>query len=90
MILSIRSRNPIPASSPTAAGINASFPISSDISMAGIKSDHTEAATMTPEAKPRSIFWMVGLMASFMKKTQAAPKVVPINGIKIPIAVFKI
>ena len=69
---------------PTAAGIKASFPADSHISIAGIRSDHTEAATMMPEANPRSIFWMTGLISFCTKNTQPAPMVVPRNGIKIP------
>ena len=49
-------KNKIPSKNPAAAGINAYFPISSDISIAGIRSDHTDAATITPDANPRSIF----------------------------------
>ena len=52
--------------------------------MAGIKSDQTEAATMTPEAKPRSAFWISGRIPFFMKYTQPAPAAVPANGMKIP------
>ena len=54
------------------------------MSMAGIKSDQTEAATMTPEAKPRSAFWISGRIPFFMKYTQPAPAAVPANGMKIP------
>ena len=53
---SIPSKNKIPSKNPAAAGINAYFPISSDISIAGIRSDHTDAATIPPDANPRSIF----------------------------------
>ena len=73
--------------SPAAAGAKANLPIDSDISMAGIKRDHTEAAIMTPEAKPSRAFCINGLISFFNKKTQAAPKVVPRNGINSPIKV---
>ena len=53
---SMASRKAIPSRNPTAAGTKANFPISAAISMDGISSDQTEAATITPEAKPRSIF----------------------------------
>ena len=54
------------------------------ISMAGIRRDHTEAATMTPEAKPRRAFCTLGLKACLKKNTQEAPAAVPIKGIIIP------
>ena len=82
------SRNPIPRQKPTAAGINASFPMPSLISMAGISKDHTEAAIITPEAKPRSPFCTTRRIPCRRKYTQAAPAVVPINGIIIPIKIF--
>ena len=49
--------------------------------MEGISSDHTEAATITPEAKPNSDFCKRGDMSFFMKKTNAAPSIVPNKGI---------
>ena len=59
-------------------------PAGADISMAGIKSDHIEAATITPAAKPKRTLFIKGLILSFMKKTQADPKTVPITGIPNP------
>ena len=52
--------------------------------MAGISRLHTEAATITPAAKPVRLFCTFSLMLPFMKKTQAAPRLVPKNGIRIP------
>ena len=46
----------MPSRKPTAGGIHGSPPFSSAISIAGIRSDHTEAAIITPDANPRSIF----------------------------------
>ena len=46
----------MPANSPPQAGTKASLPMEADRSIDGIRSDQTEAATMTPEAKPRSAF----------------------------------
>ena len=90
-LLSSRSRKSIPTATPAAAGINASFPISADMSMAGMRRDHTEAATMTPEANPKSTFWTRGGILSLrIRKTQAAPSVVPKNGIRIPISTLLI
>ena len=46
------SRNNIPSQKPTTGAINDSFHICSDFSRAGIIRLHTDAATMTPAAKP--------------------------------------
>ncbi len=43
-----------------------------------------EAATITPAAKPVRARCTRSPRESFMKKTQAEPAVVPINGIKMP------
>ena len=43
--MSISSKNRIPNINPIAAGKNANFPIPSDMSMDGISSDHTDAAS---------------------------------------------
>lgn len=82
--MSMASKNRIPRANPTAAGINASFPSPSAISIDGISSDHTEAATITPAAKPKSVFCTSGLIWFFIKNTQAAPRVVPKKGIINP------
>ena len=42
------------------AGRNARRPIASHIFIDGIKSDQTDAATITPDANPKSVFWMIG------------------------------
>lgn len=63
-------------------------PIASHIFIDGIKSDQTDAATITPDANPKSVFWMIGFNSFFKKKTQAAPAVVPTNGIKTPSSVL--
>jgi hypothetical protein len=52
--------------------------------MDGMSSDHTEAATITPEAKPNNDFCKRGDMSFFMKKTNEAPNIVPNNGINNP------
>ena len=46
----------MPTQNPTAAGINARRPLSLAISIDGIKRLQIEAATITPSAKPESIF----------------------------------
>ena len=60
------------------------LPLSASISIAGISSDHTDAATITPEAKPNNVFCTRGDRSSFMKKTNAAPSIVPSRGISSP------
>jgi hypothetical protein len=64
------------------------------ISMLGINNDHIEAATMTPEAKPKSVFCKRSGIFSFMKKTKAAPIVVPKKGMssvkRIPFILAKV
>ena len=80
-MLSIKSKNKIPSIKPTAAGSQAILPCSLDISIAGIRSDHTLAAIITPAAKPSRVFSIFALILSFIKNTIAAPRVVPSNGI---------
>ena len=46
----------MPAIKPTAAGTQGVTPWPSAMSMAGIISDQTEAAIITPDAKPSSSF----------------------------------
>ena len=50
-----------------------------------MSSDHTDAATITPEAKPSNVFCKRGDISSFIRKTKAAPSMVPINGMSNPI-----
>ena len=52
------------------------------ISIEGISSDHTDAATITPDAKPSKIFCSIGCISFFMKKTKAEPRAVPRKGIR--------
>ena len=86
--LSSNSRKPTPARKPAAAGSQAFPPCSSDISMAGSKSDQREAAIITPEANPMRSFPSHGFMSFFMKNTMAAPRDVPQKGIDIIINSF--
>ena len=55
------------------------------ISIAGISSDHTDAATITPEAKPNSDFCNRTDISPRIKNTKAEPSIVPSNGIRRPI-----
>ena len=81
---SIISRNPIPNRKPTAAGKTDHRPLSATISMDGINSDHTDAATITPEAKPNNVFCKRGAISSRIRKTNAAPSMVPNRGMSNP------
>ena len=81
---SIISRNPIPNRNPTAAGITDHRPLSATISIEGISSDHTDAATITPDAKPNNVFCSRTDISSFMKSTNAEPSIVPSSGISNP------
>ncbi|MPM65858.1 hypothetical protein SDC9_112762 [bioreactor metagenome] len=60
------------------------FPIAADCEMAGMSRLQTEAATITPEAKPVRARWTGSLMPFFMKNTQAAPAAVPKKGMRSP------
>ena len=83
---SSKSKKPIPKRNPTAAGITDHTPPAFSSSIAGMRSDHTEAATITPEAKPNNDFWRRGDISSFIKKTKAAPNIVPSRGMRSPMA----
>ena len=74
----------MPSQKPATAGIKAKLPISADCSIAGINRLQIEAATITPAAKPVRLRCTSGFSSFFMKKTQAAPKVVPAKGINNP------
>ena len=78
------SRNSTPSQKPTTAGTKDHLPMSWACSMAGISRLQMEAATITPAAKPVSARCTRGLRDFFMKNTQAAPRAVPANGIRIP------
>ena len=58
------------------------------ISSEGISSDHTEAAIITPDAKPSSAFCSQDFICPFRKNTIAAPSVVPSMGISAPKTAF--
>ena len=77
-------RKPIPTKMPIVAGMTDHFPISSHISIEGIIKDHTEAATITPDAKPNKDFRSKADISFFMTKTNADPMIVPKNGTNKP------
>ena len=78
--VSSSSRKPTPPRNPTSAGSHAVLPCSPAISIAGMMSDQTEAAIMTPAAKPRNAFCTRGPISPRKKNTIAAPAVVPSSG----------
>ena len=74
------SNTPMPARKPTAAGIQGMIPCSAAMSIAGLIKLHTDAAIITPAAKPKSAFWNKVLICFFMKNARADPSVVPARG----------
>ena len=61
--------------------------LSALISIAGMSNDHTDAATITPEAKPNSDFCSRMDISSFIKNTKAEPSIVPNSGIRSPMII---
>ena len=61
-------------------------PSSLQSSILGMSKDHTDAATITPEANPNRAFCTIVGIDFLNKKTQAAPAVVPAKGNKSPIS----
>ena len=78
--VSSSSRNNMPNTNPAAAGIHVMLLFSALISRLGMSNDHIDAATMTPDANPKSSFRNQSLIAPRSRNTMAAPKVVPMNG----------
>lgn len=62
-------------------------PLSALISVAGMSNDHTDAATITPEAKPNNDFCSRTDISSFIKNTKAEPSIVPNSGIRSPMII---
>ena len=56
----------MPRRNPTAAGSTDHFPLLASISIAGMSNDQTEAATITPDAKPSSGFCRRGGISSLV------------------------
>ena len=65
---------------PMAVGSHVMLWFSALISKLGMSKDHIDAATITPDAKPKRSFRNQSLMAPRSRNTMAAPKVVPMNG----------
>ena len=62
------------------------LPLPSSIAIDGMSNDHTDAATITPEAKPNSHFCRRTDISSLIRKTKAEPSIVPNRGISNPIS----
>ena len=60
-------------------------PLPASISIARISNDHTEAATITPDANPSSDFCSRTDISSRIMKTKVEPSIVPSSGISSPI-----
>ena len=69
-------RNTPPSTKPPPAASSALWPCSSAISMAGMSSDHTDAAIITPAAKPRKARCSPAPMSFLNKNTVPAPSTV--------------
>ena len=69
-------RKAAPRITPPAPTIHPGEPFCSASSMAGMSSPHTEAATITPAAKPRNTRWKLSLTDLRKKNTRDAPSVV--------------
>jgi len=78
------SKKKIPSQKPTTAGTKDHRPMSAACSIAGSSRLQMEAATMTPAAKPVSARCTISPKLFRIKKTQAAPSVVPAKGISSP------
>ena len=69
---------------PARSGNPSHLPDSSAFSMAGMSSDHTEAAIITPAANLRSTRWAIALLRLRNKNTADAPSVVMRNVNSVP------
>ncbi|MBQ7686660.1 MAG: hypothetical protein IJT28_05465, partial [Bacteroidaceae bacterium] len=67
------------------AGSTDHRPLSAAISIEGISGDHTDAATITPDAKPSNVFCNRTDISPRIKNTKAEPSIVPSSGINSPI-----
>ena len=75
----------MPSQKPANAGRNASWPMAEDCSIAGMMRLQTEAATITPAAKPVSARCTPVRRSFLRKNTQAEPAEAPRNGIRSPV-----
>ena len=80
----------MPNRKPMAAGTTDHTPLSAFISIAGISNDHTDAATITPEAKPNNVFCNRADISFFIINTKAEPSIVPNSGIRSPMIIVAV
>lgn len=80
----------MPSRKPSTAGSQAFPPSASAISIAGMSSDQTEAAIITPEAKPSSAFCTLSPICLLKKNTVAEPSTVPASGSSSPSSVLTV
>ena len=76
MSLSRTSKNRAPRRKPKEAGIQFARPSSVALSMEGMSKDQTEAAIITPAAKPKKALWRRSGISFLKKKTMADPAAV--------------
>ena len=88
--LSITTRKTPPAISPIAAGRKLHLPQSAEPSIAGISSDHTDAAIIMPAANPRNSVLSLSDISFLKKNTSAAPSVVARKIIENPVIVITV
>ena len=69
-------KNAPPKINPPPTGTSGLFPWVSAISMAGSSKDQTDAAIITPAAKPKKIFCVLSDISFLKKNTMPAPKTV--------------
>lgn len=75
---------------PQEVGKKSRFPKFSDCSIDGKISDQTEAAIISPEAKPKNRLFALSLILFLKRKTTAEPRVVIKNIKDMPIMVIAI
>ena len=80
----------MPRRKPTAAGTTDHAPRPATISIAGMSNDHTDAATITPEAKPNNDFCSRTDISRFIIKTNAEPSIVPSSGSRSPTIIVSV
>ena len=77
---SVQNENIIPSAKPVTGASHGICPCACAEFIAGIISDHTVAANITPAANPSNPFSTDSFMPSFIKNTIIAPSVVPAKG----------
>ena len=89
MTVSSPHRKKTPSRNPPTAGSSPEPPAASASSMAGMSRLQTDAAVITPAAKPRKARCAVGLTDPRKKKTSDAPRAVMKKVKPVPAAAYK-